>query len=200
MALAFVSSTGSALTATATAVPVPYPASITLGDPLVLLVGTKPFNGVITTPDGWIPLGQITNGSTAAGTDTTVGSAWSVAFGSNPGLTAGDEVALAGVIATDIASNTWTAPGLTATGATITTPTVRQSAFISTGFDSGGCVMTAPVTAGPSSGNPTWTATCGQGTNNSGSAVLVRIREVPKPSARSPLVVQKGAGDKSYRW
>jgi hypothetical protein len=256
VALAFVSSTISSATAVATAVPVPYPASITIGNPLVLLVGTKPFNSTITTPDGWQFLGQVTNGSTAqgvdtgsvlmaaygreavggetgnltvaittanssygsiyrftkaanqsaqfalaTGTDTTAGTTWSVAYGSNPGIISGDHLVLGGVWSTD-AADTVSASAFAATGATIAGIVAAgdQNPRITTGNDLGGNTNHCNCTAGTASANGTWTATHTLATNNAGSAVLVRIREVPKPSARSPMVVQAGAGRRSYRW
>lgn len=256
MALAFVSSTISAATASATALPVPYPASITIGNPLVLLVGTKAFSATITTPDGWIPLGEVTNGSVATGTDvgsvkmaafareavggetgnltvsisgasssygsiyrytkaanqsaqfalatgtdTTAGTSWSVAYGSDPGITSGDHLVLGGVWSTD-AADTVSASAFAATGATIAGIVAAgdQNPRITTGNDLGGNTNHCNCSAGTASAAGTWTATHTLATNNSGSAVLVRIREVPKPSARSPLVVQAQSGRRSYRW
>lgn len=256
MALAFVSSTGSALTAVATAVPVPYPASITLGDPLVLLVGCKPFNSVITTPPGWIPLGQVTNGSVAGGADTgsmlmaafareaaggetgnltvsiasgnscygsiyrytkaanqsasfalatgtdaAAGTTWSVAYGSNPGITSGDHLVL-GAAWPSNAANTVSASALTATSATIAGIVAAgdRTLLVSTGNDMTGHTNHCNCSAGTASANPTWTATHTLATGNDGSAVIVRIREVPKPSARAPTVVHAQANRRASQW
>ena len=253
MAISFVSSTVSANTASATALPVPYPASITIGNPLVLVVGVKPFNAVITTPDGWIPLGQITNGSTAqgvdtgsvlmaafareavggetgnltvaitsgnsaygamyrytkagnqsaqfalaTGTDTTVGTAWSVAYSSNPGITSGDHLVLGGVYPTD-AANTVSASAFAATSATIAgiIATGDQNPRVTTGNQLGGNTNHCNCSAGTASANGTWTATHTLATNNAGSAVLVRIREIPLPSAKSPYTIGRLANRRS---
>lgn len=233
MALAYVSSTISSATAVATAVPVAYPASIAIGDLLVLLVGTKPFNAVISPPSFWRPLGEITNGTNittadtgsvkmaafvleagaalsgsltvdiatansswasivrvtkaantyydaalATGTDTTAGTTWSVAFGSNPGITSGDLLILGGVWSTD-AANTVSASAFSATSATFSALVGAgdQNPLITTNNDLGGNTNHFSCTAGTASANGTWTATHTNATNNSGSAVLVRLRE-----------------------
>jgi hypothetical protein len=235
MALAFVSSTISSNTAVATALPVPYNASIAAGDVLVLIVGVKPFNSVITRPPGWSLLGSVTNGTTAqgvdtgsvliaayafeadsalannltvniasanaswgsmyrftkaagqyysavaaTGTDTTAGTGWSVAFSSDPGITSGDHIVLGGVWPTD-AANTVSASALAATSATFANivTTGDQNPLVSTNNDLGGNTNHCNCTAGTAAGNATWTATHTLATNNSGSAILVRVREVP---------------------
>jgi hypothetical protein len=48
----------------------PVGAGAVAGDLSVLFVAGKPFDTTITTPTGWVLLGLVTNGSTAAGTDT----------------------------------------------------------------------------------------------------------------------------------
>lgn len=233
MALAFVTSTLSSLTALATALPVPYPASIASRDVLVLLLGCKPFNAAITTPPGWQSLGSLANGSTAAGLDTgsmlaaafwryadggesgnltvtigsgdscwgsmlrythdnaravsvamasgsdaAVGTAVSIAFSSNPGITVGDQLAVIDVVPTDL-QGTLSAITLTATSATITAPTVQQAGIaVTTGNDSGGHVLTTSCTAGTASANATFAATSSVAANNAGPGLLVRLREV----------------------
>lgn len=258
MALAFVSSTISAATAVATALPVPYPTSITIGNPLVLLVGVKQYDSVIATPAGWIALGEITNGTTATGTDVgsvkmaafgreavggetgnltvaisgaavssaygsiyrytkatnmsaqfalatgtdaSVGTSWSVTFSSNPGITTGDHLVLGGVQPTD-AANTWSASALAATSATIAGMAAagNQNPRITTGNDLGGNTNHCNCTAGTASAAPVWTATQTLATNNAGSAVIVRIREIPKPAARSPFVIGAQANRKASQW
>lgn len=256
MALAFQSSTGSALTAVADALPVPYPASIAVNDPLVLLVGNKGFAATPTTPAGWQSLGTITNGSTAAGTDTgsvrmtafarmaaggetgnltvtitsavssygsmyrytkaagtiaqfvlatgtdgTAGTAWSVTFGSNPGITTGDHLVLGGVWSTD-AANTVSASALAATSATIAGIVAAgdRMLLVSTGSDLGGFTNHCNCSAGTASAAPVWTSTNTLATNNSGSAVIVRIREVLPPAARSPFVVGAQANRRAAYW
>jgi hypothetical protein len=256
VALTFISTTVSAAAAVATAVPVPYPASIVIGDPLVLLVGTKPFSATIATPAGWQALGEITNGSTAmgvdtgsvkmaafarmaaggesgnltvtitsgdssygvmyrytkaagataqfvaaTGTDTTVGTAWSVTFGSNPGITTGDSIVVGGVYPTD-AANTFSASALAATGATFAgiSAAGHQNPRVTTGNDLGGNTNQCSCTAGPASAAPVWTATQTLATNNAGSAVVVRIRELQLPAARAPFVVGAQANRRASQW
>ena len=258
MALAFVSSTISATLASATALPVPYPASIVNGNPLVLLVGTKQYDSVIATPAGWIALGEVTNGTTATGTDTgsvkmaafareavggetgnltvtisgaavsssygsiyrytkaanqsavfalatgtdaAAGTSWSVTYGSDPGITSGDHLVLGGVWSTD-AADTISASALAATSATIAGIVAAgdQNPRITTGNDLGGNTNHCNCTAGTAAAAPVWTATHTLATNNAGSAVIVRIREVPKPSARSGLIVQSRANRRASRW
>jgi hypothetical protein len=46
------------------------PTGATTGDLSVLSVAIKPYNATVTTPSGWTKIGEATNGTTAAGTDT----------------------------------------------------------------------------------------------------------------------------------
>jgi len=255
MAIAFISSNLSAANASATATPVTYPVAIAAGDGLVLVVGTKPFSGTITTPAGWTALGEITNGTTgsgidtgsvkaaaffreavgtetgsltvtitggnsswasilrftkavgaawqtgfASGTDATANTAWLVGYTTNPGITSGDHLVMGGVVSTDLAVN-WTAQTISgATGATISVPTALQNPRITTGQDSGGHVSRTTCTAGTATANPTWNATLSVGTNQSGSGVMVRLREVtPAFRVPAPYLVQRESIRRSSR-
>ena len=53
-----------------TAINPAVPAGTTTGDLSVLVVTVKPFDTVLTTPSGWTKLGEATNGTVVAGTDT----------------------------------------------------------------------------------------------------------------------------------
>lgn len=136
----------------------------------------------------------------ATGTDTVVGTAWSVAFGSNPGIQGGDHLVLGGVQSTD-AANTWSAHSLTAAGATIATPVGQQNPRITTGNDSGGHVATSSCSAGTASTAPTWTATQTLAVNNAGSAVLVRLRELlGAANVPAPYIVGRQARRQAIHW
>jgi hypothetical protein len=62
--------TATAAAAAVTAVNPAVPTGATTGDLSVLTVWMKPFGTTITTPSGWTKIGEATNGTTAAGTDT----------------------------------------------------------------------------------------------------------------------------------
>lgn len=62
--------TATGATAAVTAVNPAVPAGATTGDLSVLTVWVKPYNAMITTPTGWTKVGEHTNGTTVAGTDT----------------------------------------------------------------------------------------------------------------------------------
>lgn len=254
MAISFQSSTVSASTASAIAPPVAYPASVAATDGLVLVVGTKPYSGVITTPTDWTFLGTITNGTVASGTDvgsvkaaayfleaagpltgsltlaiagassswasmarfskaaatswdlgytdgvdTIANTAWSVTYGALS-IVSGDHLVVAGVVPTDVAT-TWSAHAVAASGATVSAPTALHNPRITAGNDSGGNVSRAVCTAGSSVAAPTWTATLSVGTNQAGSAVLVRLREVSAASVvPAPYVVGAEATHRSHYW
>lgn len=234
MALAFVSSTVSAnAPGSGTIVPCAYPASIAAGDVLVVLLGAKPFNTLITPFGGWQFLGSATNGSTAqgadtgsvliaafgkeangtetgnltatfsggnsgwlsiyrftksagtvvnfaaaTGTDTTVNTSWSVAYGTNPGITSGDHLVLGGVWPTDLALSV-SASALAATSATFTGIVAAgdNNPRVTQGNQIGGNTNHCSCSAGTASANPTWTATHSIASNNSGTGIIVRLRE-----------------------
>lgn len=133
--------------------------------------------------------GQAVNFNAAFGTDTTVGTAWSAAFTSNPGITSGDHLVLGGVWPTDAAS-TVSASALAATGATFTGIVAAgdQNPRITTGNDLGGNTNHCNCSAGTASANATWTHTQTLATNNAGAAVIVRLREIAPNAAGLPYV------------
>lgn len=162
---------------------------------------------VATADSTWVVICRYTKSAanswsfaSATGTDAAVGTAWSVAFSSNPGITVGDNLVLGGVQPTD-AANTWSAHTLTAASATVGAPTGRQNPRVTTGNDSGGHVATAVCSAGTATGVPTWAATQTLATNNAGSAALVRLREVaPAGNVPAPYVAGQEALSRSYYW
>lgn len=62
--------TATAANVAVTAVNPAVPTGTTTGDLSVLTVWMKPFGTTITTPSGWTKIGEYSNGTTAAGTDT----------------------------------------------------------------------------------------------------------------------------------
>ncbi len=112
------------------------------------------------------------------GSDTTAGSA-SIAFSTNPGVTAGDYILGAMVIPTDITTpSQFSAEALSQTGVTFGTVTEVGEADTTTGNDLGGFIIRAPVSSGTGSANPVMTATAGGTTTNvRGPGVFVRLRE-----------------------
>lgn len=116
----------------------------------------------------------------ATGSDITGDTTVSIAFGSNPGVTANDHIIGAMCIPTDITTPTqfsveaFTQTGISAWG-TLTEISEPDSA---NGNDIGGFVINRPVTTGTGTANPTMTATAGGTvTNVRGPGVFIRIRE-----------------------
>lgn len=62
--------TATSATAAVTAVNPAVPTGTVAGDLSVLNVWVKPYNATVTTPAGWTKIGEHTNGTTVAGTDT----------------------------------------------------------------------------------------------------------------------------------
>lgn len=132
----------------------------------------------------------------ASGTDGSAGTNWTVSYSSNPGITTGDHLVVGGIWPSD-AANTISANALAATSATITaiSPAAGdQNPRVSVGNQCGGNTAHTACTAGTASANGTWSSTHTLATNNGGSAVLVRLREVQAvQSARSPYIVHAQA-------
>ena len=96
-----------------------------------------------------------------------------------PNFQAGDLAIWAMCIPTDVLGGTgFSAPTISATGATFATPTETEEPSSGTGNDIGGFVAYAAVTAGTSTAAPTVGATAtGTVTNVRGPLVLLRIRD-----------------------
>ena len=142
--------------------------------------------------------GSTWNVAAATGSDITAGSV-SVAFNSNPGVTANDLIIGALVIPTDVTTPAqFSAEALTQAGITFGTVTEISEPDSTTGNDIGGVTFRAPVSSGTATGNPTFTATAGGTTTNvRGPAVFIRIREILAPNTAPTLTVNQpdGTGD-----
>lgn len=123
------------------------------------------------------------NWSVAAttGSDTTGGTAVSIAMSSNPGVTSGDFIVGAMVIPTDVTTpNQFSAEALSQTGVTFGTVTEISEPYSGMGNDIGGFTYRATVNSGTASAAPILTATAGGTTTNvRGPGVFIRIREIP---------------------
>lgn len=115
------------------------------------------------------------------GSDTTAGNV-SIAFGADPGVTAGDYILGAMCIPTDVTTpNQFSAEAISQSGITFGTVTEISEPDSNTGNDIGGFTYQATVNSGTSSGVPTLTATAGGTTTNvRGPGVFIRVRERPK--------------------
>lgn len=122
--------------------------------------------------------GQAFTADAAFGTDTTTGTAFSITFGSNPGITSGDMLHLGAVQPSDQNSLGWTSPALSATSATIGAITQDISCITVVGNDLGGSIQHCACTAGTASANPVWTGTLASSTGSTFSGVIVRLREI----------------------
>ncbi|MBG3877243.1 hypothetical protein FVW20_09495, partial [Desulfovibrio oxamicus] len=118
------------------------------------------------------------------GSDATAGSV-SVAFASNPGVTAGDLVVAALCIPTDVSTPAqFSGQAISQAGVTFGTVSEVGEPDSSTGNDIGGMVCRAAVASGTATGNPTMTATAsGTTTNVRGPALFLRVREGAKTAS-----------------
>jgi hypothetical protein len=139
---------------------------------------------VLVPADG----GAISYGATD-GEKTTAGNV-SIAGAADPGFIGGDVALWALCIPTDVSTpSQFSAHAITASGATFGTASELGEPDTATNNDLGGMIAWAPVTAGTSSGAPTFTATAGgTNTNVRGPGVILRIRE-----AAAASYVYKGA-------
>jgi hypothetical protein len=113
----------------------------------------------------------------SVGSDSTVGTAWSVTGDVNPGLQPGDFVvghSTSGQSAATWASHAVSAPGVSAWSAFTEVAEVNNTA----NPDINGSTFYGSVTTGTATGVPTYTATLsGTTTNSRGVTTLVRVRE-----------------------
>jgi hypothetical protein len=132
--------------------------------------------------------GSISYGATD-GEDPSAGNV-SLAGAADPGFAAGDMALWALCIPTDVSTPTqFSAHAITAAGVTFGAATELGEADTATNNDMGGMIAWASVSAGTSSGAPTFTATAGGTTTNvRGPGVVLRIRE-----AAAVSYVYKGA-------
>lgn len=126
----------------------------------------------------------------ANGIDTTTGTPFTAAMGTDPGIEAGDLALVFGSIPTDVTTpSQFSAETLTATGL-VATVIERAEPETTQGNDLGGVFCTAEVTSGPATTVATFSATAGGTTTNvRGPIILVRTRLVP-PAHRKAV----GAG------
>ena len=117
------------------------------------------------------------------GTDTTTGVDWSVTGDADNGVTTNDLVAI--FTGTNSDNGTVSGHAVTQTGVTYGTVTERGETQESTGDDCSISLATAPVTAGPSSAAPVYTATRSASGANShcGVSQFVRLREIDPQGA-----------------
>lgn len=120
--------------------------------------------------------GWATGVATAVRTLTTT--AWSVTYGTDPGITTGDFVCVFNTVPTDL-STASSAGTLTATGLTAGSATARIAHNAdNTGTDSAGWFDSYQPSAGTSSAVATYASTLTGGTNLFGVSLLLRVREI----------------------
>jgi len=129
-----------------------------------------------------------TSPADAGGSDTSAGTAISIACGSNPGVTTGDMIVASAAFNTD-ASGDITAHALSQTGVTFGTVTNTPStdAATSSGQDMGQTACYSLVSSGTGSANPTFTCTA-TGSVGEAAGVFIRIREEIVPESPFPFV------------
>lgn len=122
----------------------------------------------------------------ANGVDTTTGTPFTAAMGSDPGILQYDMVAIFGCIPTDVSTpSQFSSPTLTGTGLTATV-TEQGEPDTNSGNDIGGVVCTAEVSASLTSGNPTFSTTAGGTTTNvRGPIVIMRVRTIGSTNPRT---------------
>jgi hypothetical protein len=143
------------------------------------MTGTNDANDVVAAV--CIPFGGTDLVWEIAGTkgdDTTTGTPFTATGAADPGLQSGDYLIAAGIIPTDVTTPAqFSAETLSATGATFGAVTEVIEFDTTLGYDLGGVVVYAPVTGGPSSSAPTFSATAGGTTTNvAGPIAFLRIR------------------------
>jgi hypothetical protein len=107
------------------------------------------------------------------GSQDTNSTAWSIPFGSDPGITSGDF--LATLMAKTTTAGSPSAAAVTATGAVIGAGNNITSIQSTIGADVATQAIRYSVTSGTAIANPTFTVT--QSSNNYGAVALVRVRE-----------------------
>jgi hypothetical protein len=112
----------------------------------------------------------------AGGTDTTTGTAWSVTFGSNPGIQAGDVCITALAIPTATLP-TFASSALAATGATFT-GTFLADPTAAVGNSGGGHVESWTVTGTATAAAVHTITLSGTTTNAAGGEAIIRLREL----------------------
>lgn len=124
----------------------------------------------------------------ATGSDTSAGNV-SIAFGTDPGVAAGDFIHAGFVIPTDVTTpSQFSAEAFSQTGVVFGAVTEISEADSGTGNDMGGFIVSAPVSSGASSSVPTMTATAGGTTTNvRGPGIFIRLREVAGAAVASLL-------------
>lgn len=124
------------------------------------------------------------------GKDTSAGNL-SITGAADPGVAAGDYVIAGVVIPTDVTTpSQFSAEAFSQTGVGFGTVVEFSEPDSTTGNDIGGVLFGAPVSTGPSSAAPTFTATAGGTTTNvRGPGVFVRLR-----ATTSGVTVLNGVG------
>lgn len=120
--------------------------------------------------------------ATHQGADSTAGTSFSATAGGDPGLDTGDMLVACAGLNTDAQSGTgnWGSLALSATGATFGSITAEGYDETLNGGDAAAVVFDAAVSAGPSSGAPTFSSTLSSvgGNGGVGGVVFVRLREI----------------------
>jgi len=130
-------------------------------------------------------------GTAATGSDNTAGTAFSVTFGTDPGITTDDLVTVAWAVNSDAyAVSTHT---LSEAGLTIGTVSSRGNAAVTAGHHLRAGLVTAPVTAGTSGGAATYGHTSSSSATNApaGCAILLRLREVSSGGLALPVILNQ---------
>jgi hypothetical protein len=127
---------------------------------------------IVFVPSGGGPMSL----AGAGGTDTTTGTAWSVTFGSNPGIQAGDMCITALAIPTATLP-TFASSALAATGATFT-GTFLADPTAAVGNSGGGHVESWTVTGTATAAAVHTITLSGTTTNAAGGEAIIRLREL----------------------
>ena len=142
---------------------------------LVLTSGTSVGGAIFRVTRGG---GKRFDVAVATGSDNSAGTTWSVTFGSDPGVTAGDLVFVASAGSEDTA--TQASQALAQTGVTYGAMTERIDAAITTGNDLRLVLTEHAITSGTSSAAATYTMTVSgtNAANQAGASIMIRVRQV----------------------
>jgi hypothetical protein len=117
----------------------------------------------------------------ASGSDSSAGTSYSAAMGSDPGVTSGDLVFVASVTSED--TPTFASEALSQTGVTYGTMTERIDQAVTTGNDLHLVLSEHAITSGTSSAAATYTMTASgtNAANTAGVSIMIRLRQVDQP-------------------
>lgn len=125
----------------------------------------------------------------ATGADGTLGNDWTITYGSDPGITAGDMCVVGNACNGQTGSEDTTLEALACSGVTFGSMAERFDSFTNLGEDCGLFVSQHPADSGTSNAAPTYSATLSAAVSHAGASACVRLREVTEVSGSANSVL-----------